>query len=358
MRVLFFWEAAGLSLDRANPYAALLAEALLSKGVELVAGHAHEFDHAWLEKQRGKIDVLHLNWPHYMYTAADLRTCVAKAEEFITKLAYAHRLGYRIVWTVHNLYPHYSDHHQLDRLVRLALVRYADALIVHCDYARAQVAEHFHRKTDLFVIPHGNFIDAYPNRCSREQARKRLGLSEQHFVYFFFGNVSRYKGIERLLEVFQTLPGDELRLLIAAKIHNNYGEQLVAETADVDSRVLVHPSRFFDSAQFQWFFNAADVGVFPFRKVLTSGSTITALSFGLPVIVPAVGCLPELVDDRVGITYNVNDPDSLKAAMLSIRGREPTAMRAAAMQRARSLDWNEIAEQTAQAYIHSAVNRP
>lgn len=37
MRSVFYWEAAGLSLDRANPYGGLLARALAGVGVEMEA---------------------------------------------------------------------------------------------------------------------------------------------------------------------------------------------------------------------------------------------------------------------------------------------------------------------------------
>ena len=42
MRVVFYWEAAGLSLTRANPYGGLLARALAPLGVEMVPGYAED----------------------------------------------------------------------------------------------------------------------------------------------------------------------------------------------------------------------------------------------------------------------------------------------------------------------------
>ncbi|MEZ4597387.1 MAG: glycosyltransferase [Chloroflexota bacterium] len=42
----------------------------------------------------------------------------------------------------------------------------------------------------------------------------------------------------------------------------------------------------------QVFLRAADVMVLPYRDVLTSGSAILAMTFGLPVVAPRIGCLP------------------------------------------------------------------
>jgi glycosyltransferase involved in cell wall biosynthesis len=350
MRSVFFWEAAGLSLTQANPYGGLLAHGLAAAGVELVAGHAEEFTQGWLEENHGVVDVLHLNWPHYMYEAPDLTERVARSAELIANLALARELGYKVVWTVHNLFPHDSQHRDLDRLVRLALTRCCTALIVHCDHARHLVQRHFHRTERVFTIPHGHFIDAYPNTMSRAEARHRLGIAEDRFVYLFFGNVRRYKGLEQLLTTFQALPDPQSVLLIAAKTYNAYGDDFVEQARQADPRIVVCPSRFFANEEFQLYFNAADVGIFPFVDVLTSGSTITALSFGLPVIVPAVGCLPELVDDAVGICYDQQQPGALQAAMLAMQQRDLTSLHQAAYERAQTLDWQLIGRQTLAAY--------
>jgi beta-1,4-mannosyltransferase len=61
----------------------------------------------------------------------------------------------------------------------------------------------------------------------------------------------------------------------------------------------------------QLFYNAADVVVFPFTDILTSSSVITALGFYCPVIVPALGCLPELVDETLGFLLSSRDSGRL-----------------------------------------------
>ena len=350
MRAVFFWEAAGLSLDQANPYGGLLARALADVGVEMVAGYDEQLNEQWLRANRATVDVLHLNWPHYMYFAADLADSVTRCAAFISNLALARALGYKIVWTVHNLYPHDRVHFSLDRLARLALTQLTTAIITHCEYARTLVQQHFHCTDNVFVIPHGHFIDVYPNTISRSAARRRLGIATDQFVYLFFGNVRAYKGLENLLETFVRLPGEQQTLLLAAKVYNDYGDQFVEHARQTDSRIIVAPSRFFANDAFQLYFKAADVGVFPFLDVLTSGSTITALSFGLPVIVPAVGCLPELVDERVGICYDQQQPDALYTAMRAIQQRDLRTISQAAYQRAQALDWSTIARLTLAAY--------
>ena len=84
--------------------------------------------------------------------------------------------------------------------------------------------------------------------------------------------------------------------------------------------------------------------------ILTSGSAITALSFGRPIIVPAIGCLPETIDDSIGIVYDPHQPDALAQAMKTIRQRDLTALNVAAYRYAESLSWDAIAQLTLEAY--------
>jgi glycosyltransferase involved in cell wall biosynthesis len=107
---------------------------------------------------------------------------------------------------------------------------------------------------------------------------------------------------------------------------------------------------FFPNEDFQIYLNAADVVVLPFSQVLTSGSAIAALSFGKPVIVPALGCLPELVDDSMGILYDPKDTGALSKALLDIRRCDLDRAGCAAFARAKSLDWQRIASRVAEVY--------
>lgn len=353
MKVLFFWERAGLSLDRANPYGGLMARAMSEIGVEVLPGHPEQLCESWLEENRTQVDVLHLHWPSILYSASDLNEQIALCTNLIGNLARARSLGYRIVWTMHNLYPHDSLNPSLDRLARLAITQMATAVIVHCDHARKLVRQHFFRSTGIFTIPHGHFVDPYPNSISRSEARQRLGVAGEKFVFLFFGNVRPNKGVEKLLEAFANIADEDTILLLAAKVYSDYGAALTEEAAKRSPRIAVHTSSFFANEEFQVFLNAADVVVLPFLDILTSGSAITALSFLRPVVVPALGCLPELIDSRMGALYNPDQPGSLEQAMQAIQRRDLESCRQAIRERLKSLSWNLIARQTLQAYQHS-----
>lgn len=350
MNVLFFWEpVGGLTLEhRCNPYAGLLDRALHRHDVHLHLGD-YAFTPQWLEQHRATHDVLHFNWLHGFYRRDDLQATVAAYHDFAQSLHVARRLGYRMVWTLHNLYPHERPFPKVDHMARLLVADHADVVLAHCEHAAALAREHFF-VDDVRVVPHGNFIDVFPNTVTRSEARARLGLPSDSFVYLFFGNARGYKSIESLIDTFVQLPQEDaiLGLMMRNAFDPEYGQRLIARTDD--ERVHVWTSAFFDVDEFQLYLNSADVVVLPFAEVLTSGSAITALGFARPVILPALGCMSELIDERAGILYDPTEDGALSAALRAIRQRDLSAAGAAARNRAEALDWDGIAAQVVAAY--------
>jgi glycosyltransferase involved in cell wall biosynthesis len=352
VRAFFFWErVGGLTLDYpCNPYAGLLARALEKRDIHLELGD-YALDQEWLRVHRTDYEVLHLNWLHHFYRRENLETTVQCYTRFAENLNFARSLGYRIVWTMHNLYPHERPFPEVDHLARLLVCQLADAVIAHCEYAAGLARRLFYRSGTLRVIPHGNFIDAYPNVVSREEARRRLDIPETKFVYLFFGNARAYKGIERLMETFRAVAEEDAVLVLMTRwgLNPAYGKEIEGQ-AGQDGRIRIFTSSFFQDNEFQVYLNAADVVVLPFVDVLTSGSAITAMSFGKPVILPRLGCLPELADDTMGLLYDPARPGALEEAFAAIRGRDLKAAGCAALARARALDWEGIASQVAEVY--------
>ena len=137
--------------------------------------------------------------------------------------------------------------------------------------------------------------------------------------------------------------------MMRSSFNPKYAAELKGQAAD-DDRVLVFTDPYFPESDFQIYLNSADVVVLPFAEVLTSGSAITALSFGTPVILPRRGCLPELIDESMGILFDPDDETGLEQALKQIRERDLQAAGSAAYQRAVGFGWDEIAERFAQIY--------
>ncbi len=331
-----------------NPYVELLA-----RGVEAAAPEARctvrdALAPGWLWRQRHEVDFLHLHWVELLYASSTRRGLWVRWLGFVSALFLAKVLGIGIAYTVHNIEHHEGRHAALNRLTNRLVFGLADVVHVHDEHARQAVATQFGRRRGMVTIPHGNYI-SYPNACSREDARARLGLAEGAFAYLFLGQIRPYKGVEDLLAAFGELPGAELRLVIAGNAHNPaYGAQIAALAAS-DPRVVLL-AQFVPAEEVQFYMNACDICVLPYRHVTTSGAAILAFSFGKPVIAPRLGGFAELLAEGQGLLYEPADAHGLREAMRQALTMDLGAASAAAWAMARQLDWERIGEQHWRAY--------
>ena len=199
--------------EGSNPYGALLTEALERRGVEVE--YTRDYSPEYLRRNSGRIQVLHFHWPHHDYFHPERRIMEARMREMAASLELARKLGYKIVWTGHNIYPHNRLHRSIDHEFRLVICRLADAIIAHCPVNAQGLKERFGRSQRVFVIPHGHFIDVYRTDFTRGDARRELEVPQDAFVYGFIGGILPYKGIEELISAFERLSTDDSWLLLA-----------------------------------------------------------------------------------------------------------------------------------------------
>jgi glycosyltransferase involved in cell wall biosynthesis len=329
-----------------NPYQHLLTAELQSLGLRVE--HLQAMPSAWwLLAERHRVPILHLHWLYGLYIRHVLTPIRLTA--FLFRFFLARRLGYKIVWTVHNILPHRQLFPPVHRLVRRVVMTHADAVITHCEYGRREILRRFPSDVPVHVVPHGNYVGVHPVTMTKDQARNSLEIGDGCFVYALLGNISAYKGIENFVEVFQANAGQGDVALIAGR---NRAPALTAHLeslAATDSRIRLFAG-FVPDEEMQRYLLTADVAVFSFRQVLTSGSVILAMSYGLPVIAPALGCLPELVTPLAGLLYDPDDPTALGRALCAIKEKDTTEMGAEAQRTADSLRWADIARQTAAIY--------
>ena len=334
--------------DQTNPYGNLLVDALARLGVE--ATYTDRHDEAWIREHAADFDLMHWHWPSHEYQRRTEAETRAAMEAFTAELRLARGLGWRIVWTAHNLYPHDRTYHAINRDFRRRLVEVSTALIAHCDVAADAVRREFAPTAPMFVIPHGNFIDVLPATVTRAQVRAALGIGAADFVYGFIGNLLPYKGLEELIETFCRVdPGDDW-LLISGGVRPDYGSHLRGLVAG-HPRIVLRTYDYAPGEAFVQVLEACDVIVLPFTASTTSGSLVQALSWPRPAIVPDMGCLPTQMDADAGVLYRPDAPGALEDAMRRIRRIDLDAARAAAWRSATRADWDEIARQTLEAYL-------
>lgn len=216
-----------------------------------------------------------------------------------------------------------------------ALVRAAGLIFVHAASLRDELVEVARPRAPIVVVPHG--VDP-------GEARP---LPERPSV-LFFGRLGYYKGLDVLLDsmsgVWERLPETTLTVAGAGELEDH--------PALADPRVTVRAEHIPDG-EVPALFGAATCVVLPYRQASQSGVGSLAKRHGRPLVVSALGGLPELVSDGSGLTVPAEDPEALAGALLEILGDPALAQRlgrAGGETATGGADWRTVAEMTLRAY--------
>ncbi|MEX2449084.1 MAG: glycosyltransferase family 4 protein [Solirubrobacterales bacterium] len=169
-------------------------------------------------------------------------------------------------------------------------------------------------------------------------------------VILFFGLLRPYKGIDTLLRAFRRL-GAEAELWIAGNPRMDTAPlRRLATEAPGRVRFL---ERFVEDAEIPALMRRADVVVLPYRDAEHSGVLYTALAFGKPMVLSAVGGFPEVAATGAARLVPPEDPAALAAALDElVRDESARTELAEAATRAAtgSYSWDEAASQTLTLY--------
>ncbi|MFX1279834.1 MAG: glycosyltransferase [Promethearchaeota archaeon] len=226
-------------------------------------------------------------------------------------------LRYKIIWTIHNTYSHESFRPKMERIGRIFFSMLADQLIVHCDEAKKVIMREYKvPRNKLVVIPIGTYENLYKNNISKDQARRNLNLSEEEFVFLYFGPIRPYKGVPDLIKSYKSIEAqNKIKLIIAGKPLNERIRRNILDKIK-DTKTILVDFRFIPDDKIQNYMNSADVVVFPYRKILTSAGVLLAMSFGKAIIAPSIGCLKNILNHQNAFLYSTKDSSGLTHALI------------------------------------------
>ena len=219
-------------------------------------------------------------------------------------------LGKKVALTAHNINVGERDGCDsfLNRISLRIQYRLCDRIFVHTTRMKAELVSEFGVSEDKIVlIPFGNYNAVPHTGLTGKQARARLGLRAEDKVLLFFGGIAPYKGLQYLVEAFDTVARQEpsARLVIAGepKDDGDYWKQIQAtlQSKPWHDR-LVQNIEYIPDQDIELYFKAADIAVLPYVRIFQSGIFFLAYSFGLPVIATDVGSLKEdIIEAETGM---------------------------------------------------------
>lgn len=250
------------------------------------------------------------------------------------------RVQARIVYLCHNVLPHESR--APDRILTRAAFAGVDGFVVQArEDGRILTSLRPDAKVAFNPMPVFDLFAAHGAAPAPDAARESLGLAGR--VILFFGLVRAYKGLGTLLEAF-ALANSELdaTLLVVGEFYEERGpyDAMIRDLGIADHVRVI--DRYVPDDQVPGYFGVADVVVLPYLSATQSAIVQTAFSFEKPVIVTAVGGLPDVVRDGVtGYVVPPQDPRALAEAMRRFyREDAGPAMRAAIREHAGDFAWS------------------
>jgi glycosyltransferase involved in cell wall biosynthesis len=168
-----------------------------------------------------------------------------------------------------------------------------DAVIAHSHHGARRLRDEVGiDPAAVRVIHHGAFD--YLTRLPEETPLPAQLRDTEGPVILFFGLLRPYKGIDVLLEAFRSVRGAELWIVGNPRMPVEPLRRL-AEGAAGTVRFV---PRFITDPEIPAYFRRADLVVLPYRDVEHSGVLYTALAFGKPMVLSAVGGFPELAGEH------------------------------------------------------------
>ena len=329
----------------ANPYNALLYQHLQERGTVVEEVSLRRLLLA-------PPDVVHVHWPELTFLSGRRWWRTAwRTGSFLLALGLARaRRGTRLVWTVHNITPHESGGPQHRWFWRVFSANVDGVLaLTEAAVAGARTAHPALEGAHAAVTPHGDYRSEVDRGMTRRAARALVDLPAGARVVLFVGQVRPYKRVPDLLRTFARLEAPDARLVVAGQLRPGPDADEVRGLAARDPRVVLDLG-FLPAERLSAWLRAADLVVLPYSAVLNSGAALLALSADRPVLVPALGALPEL-QAAVGEEWVRTYSDDLDARVLqdglawAVEGRrseEPDLSQHS---------WPRVAELTEEAYL-------
>ena len=244
--------------------------------------------------------------------------------------------GVPLVLTAHDVLPREPTRGQHDAQRRL--YERVDAVVVHSEHGRGRlVAEGDVDPAKITVIPHGAFTHLLDVPDAQPLAGELAGVEGP--VVLLFGLMRPYKGIDVAVEAWRGIDGAELWVVGLPRM----------DTAELKAGAppgVRFVERFVGDAELPAFFERAAAVVLPYREIDQSGVLFTALAFGRPLVLSAVGGFPEVADHGGAVLVPPGDAAALRDALRGLLTDEPARLalgEAAALAARTHYGWDAIA---------------
>jgi glycosyltransferase involved in cell wall biosynthesis len=197
--------------------------------------------------------------------------------------------------------------------------------------------------TPAKFVPHPLY-DNFGEKINKPDARAYLNISNNDFIFLFFGFIRKYKGLDLLLEAVNKLKtkSKNFKVLVAGEFYDDrkqYDELI--EQFNLNDQLILKTD-FIPDSEVKYYLCAADAVIQPYRNATQSGVTPLAYHFEVPMIVTNVGGLPALVPhNKVGLVCEP-DAEAIAQAMYEMQEKGTAQFVPGLQQEKLKYSWSNI----------------
>lgn len=235
-------------------------------------------------------------------------------------LRHLKKQGKKIVLTIHDILPFNQKFY--DYYYHKKIYAMADQIIVQATDNVKRFHELFpDNQVPVHMIPHGHFMD-YAQKIEKNIAREKLQIPQDKFVYLFFGQIKKVKGVDVLLKAWakaikenQELKENALLVIAGSVWKADFGKcEEIIETEHLQEYLKLD-IRYIPDEEVDSYYGAADICVLPYLEVYQSGVLQLTYAHDKAAIVTKIPAFTDIIDESRGFLCESGDADSLKEAM-------------------------------------------
>jgi glycosyltransferase involved in cell wall biosynthesis len=189
-------------------------------------------------------------------------------------------------------------------LVGSAVVRLADAFVVHSEFDRDLLATHYRLgRRPVTIVRHGPY-DHYSGTADHEARAVLREAPAGTCNLLFFGVIRPYKGLEDLIDAFDQLTEAEVHgywLTVVGETWEGWTLPAQKIAASRWRSRITFVNRYVHDNELDGYLGGADAVVLPYHRSSISGPLHVAITYGLPIVMTNVGGNAEAAGDYEGL---------------------------------------------------------
>ncbi|MEJ1222846.1 glycosyltransferase family 4 protein [Sediminicola sp. 1XM1-17] len=216
----------------------------------------------------------------------------------------------KVVLTLHDPFPHSGEHSFINMSIRKLNFSFIKNIILLNDHQKKK----FLAKTPIFRFNH--VLNSKLGIYEYLKEYKVSKYSSAKFRLLFFGRISKYKGVDDLLNAFTLIEMDfpDIELIIAGK--GTYWFDIENYLKNPKVRIL---NRFIPNGELVELISNADLVVCPYKDATQSGVVMSSFALNKPVLATKVGGFLEMIEDGyTGFLVPPNDIIALSEKLKEI----------------------------------------